>query len=148
LAQLDFTTSWSGQFLDADIDAVTSSMAIHHADDKQHLFHQVFAVLKPQGVFVLADHVAGTSACTQHLIDRERALVRLGGKDRTRPEQVLQVIDKDREVQREEGNLCESVAQYQSYLATSGFQDIDCLWRDYWLAVLVARKLADAASAG
>jgi SAM-dependent methyltransferase len=115
-------------------------MAIHHAADKQQLFRQVFAVLKPKGVFVFADHMAGTSACIQHLIDRERALVRLGRDHQEDPEQILKVIHRDEEWQRAEGNLCESVLQYQHYLAVSGFKDVDCLWRDYWLAVFVARK--------
>ncbi len=96
-------------------------------------------MLKPEGVFVFADHVAGASACTQHLIARERAWVWLG-RDQEDPEQVLEAIHLDEERQRLEGNLCESVAQYQHYLAASGFEDIDCLWRDYWLAVFVARK--------
>ncbi len=32
---LDFTTRWSDQFMETGFDAVTSSMAIHHAADKQ-----------------------------------------------------------------------------------------------------------------
>jgi hypothetical protein len=51
------------------------------------------------------------------------------------------MIRGDEERQRVvEGNRCEPVAQYQNYLVTSGFEDMDCLWRDYWLAVFVARK--------
>ena len=46
----------------------------------------------------------------------------------------------DAERGRKEGNLCESVAQYQCYLNQSGFEDVECIWRDYWLAVFVARK--------
>ena len=141
--QLDFTTSWSNRFADTGIDAVVSSMAIHHADEKQQLFQQVFAVLKPRGVFVFADHMAGTSACTQYLITRERALIKLGQEGRKSPEQILELMREDEERQRAEGNMCETVAQYQQYLATSGFEDIDCLWRDYWLAVFVARKPKD-----
>jgi tRNA (cmo5U34)-methyltransferase len=138
--QLDFTTNWSDQFTHISLDAVTSSMALHHAADKQPLFQQIFTVLKPGGVLVLADHVAGASAGVQRLIDRERALVRLGRT--AAPEQIVAAMRKDKEVQTVEGNVCESVAQYQSYLAASGFQDIDCLWRDYWLAVFVAQKPA------
>jgi tRNA (cmo5U34)-methyltransferase len=139
---LDFTTSWSDRFAQAGIDAVTSSLAIHHAADKPQLFRQVYAVLEPEGIFVLADHVAGASACVQHFIGRERALVRLGREENVTPEQILQVIQIDEKVQRKEGNRCESVAQYQRHLAESGFQDVDCLWRDYWLAVFVAQKPA------
>jgi len=137
---LDFTTDWAGRFAGTGIDAVTSSMAIHHAEDKQRLFDQVFAVLKPAGVFCFADHVAGTSSGIQYLIGRERALERRGRDKRMTPEQIRQVIQIDEQVQRKEGNRCESVVQYQDYLVQSGFQDVDCLWRDYWLAVFVAQK--------
>ena len=137
---LDFTTNWSGHFEDIGIDAVASTMALHHAADKRKLFQQIFEVLKPQGVFVLADHMAGTTAYTEYLIGRERALIRLGREAKENQERVLEVIRIDEERQKEEGNRCESVAQYQQHLTSSGFEDVDCLWRDYWLAVFVARK--------
>ncbi|MCJ7737757.1 MAG: class I SAM-dependent methyltransferase [Anaerolineae bacterium] len=139
---LDFATLWSGRFAGIGIDAVASSMAIHHAENKQQLFRQVLAALKPGGVLVFADHVAGTSDCIQHLIGRERALVRLGRDRNVATEKILQVIRTDEKVQREEGNRCESVARNQDHLARNGSQDVDCLWRDYWPAVFVARKPA------
>lgn len=61
---LNFNTNWSSHFESIDIDAVASTMALHHPADKQKLFQQIFDVLKPQGVFVLADHMAGTTAYT------------------------------------------------------------------------------------
>jgi ubiquinone/menaquinone biosynthesis C-methylase UbiE len=137
---LDFTAPWSDRFarVDAGVDAVTSAMAIHHAADKAQLFRQVWTVLEPGGIFAFADHVAGASENTQYLIDRERALVRLGGeKD---PERIQEVIETDRQVGRREGNVCEPVARYLDLLTASGFCDVDCLWRDYWLTVFVARK--------
>jgi ubiquinone/menaquinone biosynthesis C-methylase UbiE len=139
--QLDFNTNWSSHFEGIGIDAVVSTMALHHAPDKQQLFQQIFEVLKPQGVFVLADHMAGTTAYAEYLIGRERALIRLGREAKENRARILEVIRMDEERQKEEGNRCETVARYQQYLTSSGFEDVDCLWRDYWLAVFVARKL-------
>lgn len=141
--QLDFATDWTGLFAGIGFDAITSSMALHHADDKQRLFQQVFSALKPNGVFILADHMAGVSACIQYLLARERALVRLGKDGKREPARVLELINGDEERGRVEGNVCETVAQYQCYLDQSGFEDVDCIWRDYWLAVFVARKPMD-----
>jgi tRNA (cmo5U34)-methyltransferase len=59
--QLDFTTNWPGLLAGIGFDAIASSIALHHAADKHHLFQRIFAMLKPQGVFVLADHIAGNS---------------------------------------------------------------------------------------
>ncbi len=134
-AQLDFATDWTGLFAGIRFDAITSSMALHHADDKQQLFQQVYSALKPNGVFVLADHMAGASACIQYLFARERALVRLRRDGKENPERVLELISGDEERGRAEGNVCETVVQYERYLDQSGFEDVDCIWRDYWLRV-------------
>ncbi len=138
--QLDFTTGWPTLFREIRFDAITSSMALHHAEDKQTLFRQVFSLLEPQGVFILADHMAGASAYIDTLFKRERALVRLGKETKPDQAQIQEVIHLAEEISMKEGNLCESVAQYQSYLDQSGFEDVECIWRDYWLAVFLARK--------
>lgn len=138
--QLDFTTDWPGLFAGIQFDAVTSSIALHHAANKQQLFQQIFSVLKPQGVFVLADHMAGATAWTEQLLVKERALVRLGRENKENLERLQEIISGDAERGRKEGNACESAAQYQYYLNQSGFKDAECIWRDYWLAVFVARK--------
>ena len=41
------------------------------------------------------------------------------------------------------GTVCVTVTQYQCYLEKSGFEDVECIWRDYWLAIFVARKRDD-----
>ena len=138
--QLDFTTDWSGLFAGMDFDAVTSSIALHHASNKKYLFQQIFSILKPQGVVVLGDHMSGASTWTENLIMRERAIVRLGKENIVNDEQLQEIMNMDEERGRKEGNRCESVAQYQYYLKQCGFEDGECIWRDYWLAVFVARK--------
>jgi SAM-dependent methyltransferase len=115
-------------------------MAIHHVQDRASLFKQIFGVLKPGGIFVLGDHVAASSGTGQHLIDRERALERLGREEQAEPERIREAIQFDAQRQKAEGNHCESVAQHVSYLTGCGFEGGECLWQDYWLVVLVARK--------
>ncbi len=137
---LDFTQSdWAGQYPPASFDAVTSSMALHHADDKPQLFRQVYEVLAPGGAFVFADHLAGSSALTDRLIDQERARVKFG-KDKLSSAELKAFIQNDRQKQAAQGNRCESAAAYLGYLESAGFVGIDCLWRNYWLAVFVAQK--------
>ena len=88
---LDFSRPWPVGFPKAGMDAVTSSMALHHAMDKEQVFRQVLRVLKPGGAVVFADHVVGTSACTQYLVGRERALVLLG-RENEDPERVREMV--------------------------------------------------------
>jgi tRNA (cmo5U34)-methyltransferase len=142
---LDFSVAWSDRYGKNNIDAVTSSMAIHHVEDKQRLFKEVFQVLVPGGSFVFADHLAGSSEQVDRLIGHERGRVKMRaqGSDSLNDQATLDAfLEQDALNQAAEGNRCESLAQNLAYLAGAGFHNIDCLWRDYWLAVFVAKKLA------
>lgn len=118
---------------------MTSSKALHHAANKWRLFRQVFDALAPGSVFVFADHMAGASPLTSRLIGLERGRVKLREKSPTFAD-LEAFIQADERKQEQQGNYCESVADYLGYLCEAGFVDTDCLWRSYWLAVFVARK--------
>lgn len=137
---LDFANEWAGQFGEQAFDAVTSTMALHHAADKQRLFEQIFKVLKPGGIFVFGDHMAANSALGQYLIDRERALIKLGRDKQDDEARIRDQIKIDEWRQKAEGDQCESVSQYLTYLSAVGFVEADCLWQDFWLAVFVGRR--------
>ena len=137
---VDFSGDWSQRFAPQRFDVVTSTMALHHAEDKVRLFRQVFKVLKPGGIFALGDHMAASSDLGNYLIGRERALVVLGREAGLDHERIREQIELDNHRGEVEGNLCESVLRYLEALSAAGFQDVDCIWQDYWLAVLVARK--------
>lgn len=53
---------------------------------------------------------------------------------------VKDFIEEDNRKQIAEGNACESVSDYLNYLNKAGFVDVDCIWRDHWLAVFIAIK--------
>lgn len=91
---------------------------------------------------MFADHMAGSSNLIDKLIGTKRAKIKLNScseknKDTFKLEEFLK---DDKEKQDSEGNKCESISKYLQYLQEVGFKDVDCLWRDYWLAVFVARK--------
>ena len=137
---LDFTRhDWAGQYSSVSFDAVTSSMALHHTEDKQQLFRQVYEVLTPSGMFVFADHMAGSSALTDRLIDQERGRVKMG-RDEPSSADMEAFIQNDRRSQERQGNRCEPVASYLRYLDAARFVSVDCLWQSYWLGVFVAQK--------
>lgn len=138
----DFSQPWSYRYSDKRFQAVTSSMAIHHVEDKQALFREVYTVLDPGGVFVFADHIAGESKNVDQLIGYERGRIRLTslGQDPTNIEAMTEFIARDTRQQNREGNRCISLAQNLDELNVANFQDVDCLWRDFWMAVFVATK--------
>lgn len=140
---LDFTQPfWSKKFPDNKIGAVSSSMALHHAENKKTLFKEVFDVLIPGGVFVFADHMAGTSPLIDKLISTKRARLKLSffKEDINDKHKIERFIQEDNKKQDAEGNKCESIDNYLQYLREAEFEDVDCIWRDYWLAVFVAKK--------
>lgn len=135
---LDFSKSdWANDYPER-FDAVASSVAIHHLEHKQPFFEQVFEVLKPGGAFVFADHMAGSSSVTQRLISLERARAKL--EVSASAEELEQFILADEAAQAKEGNCCESVEAYLQMLKDARFGDVECLWREFWLAVFVAKK--------
>src|SRR3954452_25020483 len=74
-------------------DAIVSALSIHHLEDpeKQRLFGRIFAALKPGGIFVNADQVAGPTE-TLRTLYRQRWLnaVRNAG---TSEEELAQAFD-------------------------------------------------------
>lgn len=137
---VDLESAWTDAVIDSPYDAVTSTIAIHHVQNKQRLFAQVLRILRPGGVFIFGDHMDGGTPLTHYLVGRERALVRLGREENFTEAEIRKAIEIDDHRQIGEGNRCETVARYVAYLTACGFQDVDCLWRDFWLAAFIARK--------
>jgi tRNA (cmo5U34)-methyltransferase len=114
--------------------AIVSALAIHHLEDaaKRDLFARVHAVLKPRGVFVNADQVAGPTP----LLDdynaawhRERALA-AGATE----------ADWAAAEERMEHDRCATVDDQLAWLREAGFADADVVFKDHCFAVIVARR--------
>jgi tRNA (cmo5U34)-methyltransferase len=116
--------------------AVVSSLSIHHLDDpdKRTLFAEAHSALKPNGVFINADQVAGP---TPELEERYKALwlqqVRALGATEPQIEASLYRQQEDR---------CASVADQLHWLREAGFADADCWFKDNRLAVMAGTKRA------
>ncbi len=115
--------------LDGPYDAVVSGLSIHHLNDeaKRALFHKVFRALRPGGVFVNADQVAGPTLARDALY---RALwlqaVRAAG-----------VTDEELAAARERmtHDRLAPLASQMAWLAEAGFIEIDCPYQHWSFAV-------------
>ncbi|MEV5705085.1 class I SAM-dependent methyltransferase [Actinoallomurus sp. NPDC052274] len=110
-------------------DAVVSALAIHHLEDsdKHDLFKRVHHVLKPGGVFVNAEQVAGTTERVQkldHSLWLERA--RAAGATEADLEAAHRRMEHDRPT---------TVGTQLEWLSEIGFQDADCFYKNYFFAV-------------
>ncbi len=115
-------------------DAVVSALAIHHLVDaaKRELFARVHAALRPGGVFVNAEQVAGpTPMFDQHYRDWHAQMAAVLGAS---TEEWAAAQERMRVDQ------CADVESQLTWVRNAGFGDADCLFRDHGFAVIVARR--------
>jgi len=128
--QADYTTAPLPQ----NLCAVASALSIHHIEhpDKRRVFQKIHAALKPNGVFVNAEHVAGP---TPELEERYKKLwlqqVRANGASEQ------QIADS---LYRQQADRCASVEDQIAWLRATGFADADCWFKDLRSAVLAGTK--------
>lgn len=120
--------------LGAAWDVVASALSIHHLehDAKRVLFARIFAALRPGGVFVNADQVAGADEqLERQYVERWLGAVRACGATET---QVHESLYRQREDRRA------SVEAQLGWLREAGFAEVDCWFKDGSFAVFVARR--------
>jgi|SRR5579871_1045067 len=114
--------------------AVVSSLSIHHLEDesKRRVFAKAYAALKPRGVFVNAEQVAGP---TPELEVRYRELwlaqVRAAGATEQ------QIADS---LYRQEQDRCVDVERLLAWMREAGFADADCWYKQARFAVMAGSK--------
>lgn len=115
-------------------DAIVSALAIHHMPDeaKRQLFESVHEHLGPGGVFVNAEQIAGRSP----ILDEVYA-----AWHRARSAQLGATAEEwaAAEGRMAFDHLAPLEAQLE-WLRAAGFADVDCLFKRYGFAVIVARR--------
>jgi tRNA (cmo5U34)-methyltransferase len=122
--------------------AMVSALAIHHLEDggKRQLFRTIHLALKPGGVFVNAEQVAGPTATNERRY-RESWLKRV---------RELGVSEDDlaAALGRMKLDRCATVEKQLEWLREAGFVDADCAYKNGMFAVIGAFKGTPEAGAG
>jgi tRNA (cmo5U34)-methyltransferase len=115
-------------------DAIVSALSIHHIDDasKRSLFAKIFSALRPGGVFVNAEQVAGPTPAIDELYKKLwLQQVREAGAT---PDQIADSL------YRQQDDRCASVEDQLTWLREAGFSDVDCWFKDNRFAVLAGTR--------
>jgi tRNA (cmo5U34)-methyltransferase len=106
-------------------DVVASSFAIHHLPHarKRELYGEIWSALEPGGVFCNLEHVASASPHAH-----ERFLQAMGTTA----------------AEEDPSNKLLDVHTQLEWLRAIGFNDVDCYWKWWELALLVGRRAAQA----
>jgi SAM-dependent methyltransferase len=120
-------------------DAIVSGYSIHHQSDtrKREIYAEIFNLLHPGGWFVNVEHIApATELVTEifenHIIDAKVALEVSTGGPQTRAE----IAEAFHRRQDKDVNLLTPIETQLTWLRELGYQDVDCYFRIYSLAVL------------
>jgi trans-aconitate methyltransferase len=131
--------------------AVVSSLAIHHLDDRQklQLFRDVYAMLEPGGVFVMADLVrAADERATQLAADAwDAAVARRGQELDGEPHRALAAFERERwNMYRypDEGEDAidrpSLLVDQLNWLVQAGFGAVDVYWMQAGHALFGGRR--------
>ncbi len=117
-------------------DGVVSALAIHHLEDdgKRHVFAEAHRVLRPGGIFVNSEHVLGPTPS----LDAEYRRWHETEARRAGIDDVEWAAYEDRMTADHLSPLPEQL----EWLSETGFEDVDCLFKDRGYAVIFGRKAA------
>jgi len=126
----------------APFDAVVSGYSIHHQPDarKKEIYGEIFRLLKPGGWFINVEHIAPrtqlvTEMFENHIIEARIAKeIKTGGTQT--PEQIAEAFNSR---QDRIANILTPTETQLDWLRELGYQDVDCYFRAYSLAVLAGR---------
>lgn len=119
---------------DTAFDLVTSSVSLHHVPAKQSVYDTIFRALQRGGTFRFADQMRGaTEANHEKNWSRWLEFCRLDGH--CRAEEVQSLLDH-----AAAHDHYTPVREHFAMLEQSGFNSVDCVWRNWIWGIITAEK--------
>lgn len=128
---------------EAPFDAIVSGYSIHHQPDarKRLIYEEIFSLLKPNGWFINIEHIAASSQLATdlfdaHVIDARYVIEKNNGGTKTKQE----IADIFMNRPDRDANILLSVDTQCNWLREIGYEEVDCYFRVYELAVFGGRR--------
>lgn len=141
----DMASSEMWQAVRGPFDTIVSGFAIHHLPDarKRELYAEIYGNLKPSGMFVNIEHVASPSLRGEQnfddlMIDWLDAFHARRGSGKTRDQVANEYIHRPDEA----ANILTPVETQCTWLREIGFEEVDCYFKAFELAVFGGRRPA------
>ncbi len=142
IININFSTSaWTkGVDLQKPFDIIVSGFAIHHQTDerKKELYAEIFGLLNEGGLFLNLDQVSSTSPSIGQIFDDffldhiQRFLIKTRLNEMNKIEEAYYQDKKE--------NIPAPVDAQCRWLRDIGFQDVDCFFKAFELALFGGRK--------
>ena len=127
----------------APFDAIVSGYSIHHQPDerKQEIYREIFDLLKPGAWFVNIEHVSSAAQTNidlfeDHYISARYFIEQQSGGTRS----FEHIAEEYKNRPDKAANLLSPVELQCDWLREIGYQEVDCYFRIYELAVFAGRK--------
>ena len=124
-------------------DAIVSGYSIHHQPDarKRLIYEEIYSLLKPVGWLINIEHIAADSQTSvglfdKHIIDARYAMEQKSGGTKTRAE----IADVFMNRPDRTANILLSPEIQCNWLREIGYEEVDCFFRVYELAVFGGRR--------
>ena len=124
-------------------DAVVSGYSIHHQPDtrKRQVYREIFSLLSPGGWFVNIEHVSSAARLNIDLFENHYVAARYAIEQQeggTR--EFEQIAEEYKNRPDKAANILASVELQCDWLREIGYEEVDCYFRIYELAVFAGRK--------
>jgi SAM-dependent methyltransferase len=128
---------------EAPFDAIVSGYSIHHQPDarKRPIYAEIFSLLKPGGWFINIEHVASNAQTNIDLFENHYASERYAIEQRNGGTRTFdQVADEYKNRPDKAANILLPVEVQCNWLNEIGYEEVDCYFRVYELAVFGGRR--------
>jgi ubiquinone/menaquinone biosynthesis C-methylase UbiE len=124
-------------------DAIVSGYSIHHQPDerKQEIYQEIFSLLKAGAWFVNIEHVSSEAVTNIDLFEDHYVTARYAIERRNGGTRSFEELEREYKNRPDKAaNLLAPVELQCEWLREIGYEEVDCYFRIYELAVFAGRK--------
>lgn len=124
-------------------DAIVSGYSIHHQPDarKRQVYEEIFSFLKPGGWFINIEHVSSAAQLNIDLFENHYVSARYSIEQREGGRRTFEQLAEEYKNRPDKAaNILAPIEVQCDWLRKIGYEEVDCYFRIYELAVFGGRK--------